>query len=322
MKSDYYILQRDASTIMQLQPKVDLCYIDPPFGLGKDFSMTESDGEVKEFSDQWNSYDDFIIWYADIIEKCYFALNKNGWLYCHNNHLSNALVLSKVSMLNKYYTNISWRRSHPHNNIKNGWGNITDSILVFRKGNPYFEVEYIPLDEKYAANSFKNKDDIGYFALGPITGEKSRPGHMFEFKGYNPTYGWRKKREDIETMHMKELIYYGENKPYKKIYQSESKGAPVQNFWNDIHPVTRREGRVYPTQKPINLLKRIIESSCPHGGIVLDPFCGSGTTLFAALQLGRKCITSDISEQAISMTWHKFDNMLDIANTTGEDIWQ
>ena len=58
-------------------------------------------------------------------------------------------------MMNKYYTNISWRRSHPHNNIKNGWGNITDSILVFRKGNPYFEVEYLPLDEKYVANSFQ-----------------------------------------------------------------------------------------------------------------------------------------------------------------------
>ena len=69
MKSDYYILHRDADTIMELQQKVDLCYIDPPFGLGKDFTMTEADGEVKEFSDQWNSYDDFIMWYADIIEK-------------------------------------------------------------------------------------------------------------------------------------------------------------------------------------------------------------------------------------------------------------
>ena len=144
---------------------------------------------------------------------------------------------------------------------------------------------------------------------------------MFEYKGYTPTYGWRKSRGEIIAMDTQGLIHFGENKPYKKIYAEESKGSPVQNFWNDIHPVTRREGRVYPTQKPINLLKRIIESSCPHGGIVFDPFCGSGTTLNAARELGRKCITSDISEQAISMTWHKFDNMIDKADTTGEDIW-
>ena len=62
-------------------------------------------------------------------------------------------------------TNISWKRSGPKNNIKNGWGNIVDSILVLRKGNPYFEVEYTSLDPVYAANSFQNKDAVGNYAL-------------------------------------------------------------------------------------------------------------------------------------------------------------
>lgn len=307
----------------QLQTGVDLIYIDPPFGLGRDFKMTEKDGGVKEFSDQWNSYDEFIDWYAGILNKCFESLKPNGWLYCHNNHLSNALVLSKISFLSKYYTNIAWRRSHPHNNIKNGWGNITDSILVFRKGSPYFEVEYTPLDAKYAEKCFTQQDDKGFYALAPITGEKSRPGHRFAYKGYSPEYGWRKKLEEIEKLDALGVIHFGNNKPYRKIYANESKGVPVQNFWNDIHPITRREGRIYPTQKPINLLKRIVRSSCPPGGIVFDPFCGGGTTLFATLECGedRKCITSDLSEDSCSLVTTKFNNMVTAADTQGNDVW-
>lgn len=323
MKSDFYVLNRDASDISNLKTKVDLIYIDPPFGLNRSFSMTETNGDVKEFSDHWNTFDDFVEWYSDIIDKCYGALNKDGWLYCHNNHISNALVLSKVSILNKYYTNISWRRSHPHNNVKNGWGNIVDSILVFKKGNPYFQVEYTPLDGKYSEQSFNNKDSKGYYALGPITGEKSRPGYMFEYKGYNPQFGWRKTKEEIALLDSNEQIHFGKNKPYKKIYSDQSKGVPVQNFWNDIHPISRREGRIYPTQKPVKLLERIVTSSCPPNGIVFDPFCGGGTTLSATMNCGegRKCITSDLSEDACEMVHKKFHTPLVPVDNDGVDIW-
>lgn len=321
MNHDYYVLKRDATDLQNLKVSPDLIYIDPPFGLNKMFSMTENDGEIKEFSDHWKSENEYIEWYAGIIENCFAKLNKNGWLYCHNNHISNALVLSKIKIRNQYYTNISWRRSHPHNNVKSGWGNIVDSILVFKKGSPYFKVEYSILDEKYEQNSFKNVDERGNYALGPITGEKSRIGYKFEYKGYNPVYGWRKKKDEIVAMDRDGLIHFGKNKPYKKIYSSESKGVPVQNFWNDIHPITRREGRIYPTQKPIALLKRIVATSCPPGGIVFDPFCGAGTTLSAVIQLGenRKCITSDLNEDALSQVCRKYP--LFSIDRDGKNIW-
>jgi DNA modification methylase len=147
-------------------------------------------------------------------------------------------------------------------------------------------VQYTQLDEKYRENSFNNQDEKGFYSLAPITGEKSRLGYVFEFNGMNPKYGWRKNKEDIERMHSEGLIHYGKNKPYKKTYLLESKGAPIQNIWSDIFPITRTEEnkREYPTQKPIKLLERIILSSCPNGGKVLDPFGGSGTTLFASLK--------------------------------------
>ena len=194
------ILHQPAEQLNNINQTFDLIYMDPPFGLQRDFVMLEEDGEEKGFSDTWESFDDYILWYADIINKSWGKLNKNGWMYLHNNFIGNALVLSKVNqeVLDAFYTNISWKRSGPKNNIKNGWGNIVDSIMVLRKGNPYFEVEYTDLDPKYEKNSFKNKDEKGFYALAKTTGEKSRPGRKFEYKGYNPTYGWRVS-EDILT---------------------------------------------------------------------------------------------------------------------------
>ena len=146
------ILEQPAESMVNINQTFDLVYMDPPFGLQRDFTMQEDDGSEKSFSDHWTSFDDYIDWYADIINKAWSKLNKDGWMYCHNNFIGNALVLSKVDrkVRDAFYTNISWKRSGPKNNIKNGWGNIVDSILVLRKGNPYFEVEYTSLDPVYA----------------------------------------------------------------------------------------------------------------------------------------------------------------------------
>ena len=176
------ILNKPVEEISAVDQTFDLIYMDPPFGLQRDFIMQEEDGREKGFSDTWSSFDDYIDWYAKVINNCWLKLNKDGWLYAHNNFIGNALVLSKVDrkIRDSFYTNISWKRSGPKNNIKNGWGNIVDSIVVFRKGSPYFDVEYTSLDPVYAANSFNNKDGVGYYALAKVTGEKSRPCARFE----------------------------------------------------------------------------------------------------------------------------------------------
>ena len=237
------ILQKPVEEIDSIDQTFDLVYMDPPFGLQRDFTMQEEDGQQKGFSDKWESFDDYTDWYADVINSCWSKLNKNGWMYAHNNFMGNALVMSKIDrkIRDSFYTNISWKRSGPKNNIKNGWGNIVDSILVFRKGSPYFEVEYTSLDPVYAANSFKNKDDVGYYALAKVTGEKSRPCARFEYKGYNPVYGFRITREKLEELDAQDLLHYGANNIYKKIYSHESKGVPVQNLWDDVYFISRSE---------------------------------------------------------------------------------
>tara|TARA_B100000123_G_C25717874_1_gene423016 strand:- start:321 stop:1292 length:972 start_codon:yes stop_codon:yes gene_type:complete len=299
------IKQQPAENIKDIEQDFDLIYMDPPFGLQRDFTMVEKDGETKGFSDQWDSFDDYIIWYANIVHSAWYKLKKNGWMYLHNNFIGNALLLSKVipEIRDSFYTNISWKRSGPKNNIKNGWGNIVDSIMVIKKGNPYFEVEYGSLDPVYEANSFKNKDEVGYYALAKVTGEKSRPCAKYEYKGYNPEYGFRIAKDKLKALDDQNLLHYGKNMLYKKIYSHESKGVPVQNFWDDVYFISRSEKnkRKYPTQKPIKLLERIIKSSCPEKGWVLDPFCGSGTTAIASFNLNRNCITTDVNPDAIKI---------------------
>lgn len=297
------ILQQTAERMNELEQTFDLIYMDPPFGLQRDFMMLESDGKEKGFSDTWSSFDEYIDWYSHIINESWKKLNKNGWIYLHNNFIGNALVLSKVhiEIRDAFYTNISWKRSGPKNNIKNGWGNIVDSIMVLRKGNPYFKVEYTDLDAKYERNSFKNFDSRGYYALAKVTGEKSRPCRVFDFKGYRPEYGFRISEEMLTELDSYNLLHYGKNTIYKKIYLEDNKGVPVQNLWDDVYYISRSESnkRKYPTQKPLKLLERIIVSSCPLDGWVFDPFCGSGTTAIASQLNNRNCITSDINKDAI-----------------------
>ena len=307
------ILNKPVEELNTVDQTFDLVYMDPPFGLQRDFTMQEEDGQEKGFSDNWSSFDDYIDWYAEVINNSFAKLNKNGWMYAHNNFIGNALVLSKVNpkVRDAFYTNISWKRSGPKNNLKNGWGNIVDSIIVLQKGKPYFEVEYTSLDPVYAENSFKNKDEVGYYALAKVTGEKSRPSARFEYKGYNPQYGFRVTKEKLESMDAQGLLHYGSNNIYKKIYSHESKGVPVQNLWDDVYFISRSESnkRKYPTQKPLKLLERIIKSSCPVNGWVLDPFCGSGTTAIAAFGLDRNCTTLDTNPDAIRIAQETVDEL-------------
>jgi hypothetical protein len=89
----------------------------------------------------------------------------------------------------------------------------------------------------------------------------------------------------------------------KKLYLDESRGAPVQDEWDDVPSLqgTNAERLGYPTQKPVALLKRIIEASSNPGDVVLDPFCGCGTAIDAAQELGRTWVGIDVTHLAINL---------------------
>ena len=307
MNTTFDIIHSEWNSFKDDNIEYDLIYLDPPFFTQTSYTMSDGKSSIG-FEDRWKNLDEYMEWFLDVFETSYNSLSSSGVIYSHNNFKMNSFLLSALpkKISNNFVTNISWLRSHPHNNIKKSWGNIVDSIMMISKTKDfYFKVLYGNLDNKYSKNSFTNKDSVGNYSLTPITGEKSRIGYDFEYNNVRPKFGWRYKEDKIKKLHDENLIHWGKNKPYKKLYLHESKGRPIQNFWDDIHPITRTElnKRNYPTQKPIKLLDRIIESSCPKGGKVLDPFGGSGTTLISSLenQIPSYVKIIDINEDAINL---------------------
>jgi hypothetical protein len=99
------------------------------------------------------------------------------------------------------------------------------------------------------------------------------------------------------------LVYSSRGMPRLKLYLDEMPGTPCDDVWTDIFPINSQasERLGYPTQKPVALLERIIKASSNPGHLVLDPFCGCGTTIDAAEKHSRKWIGIDITQLATSL---------------------
>ncbi|MBI2665175.1 site-specific DNA-methyltransferase [Candidatus Woesearchaeota archaeon] len=142
------------------------------------------------------------------------------------------------------------------------------------------------------------------FALIPIINmNKNRPNLKYEFLGR--TEVWACKKETMLELHSKGLIVQTEHgaMPQKKQYFDEMEGVKVNTIWDDIYPVNSqaKQRTGYPTQKPEELLDRIIKTSSNEGSIIADFFCGSGTTLRAGEKNNRRWVGSDLSKTAIQV---------------------
>ena len=124
-----------------------------------------------------------------------------------------------------------------------------------------------------------------------------------------PGKHWQYPPETLDKLDANGEIYWSANgNPRRKVYLDNSKGIPVQDIWLDFLDVNNQNTLItgYPTEKNIDMLKRIIETSSNKGDLVLDCFAGSGTTLAAAEQLGRQWIGVDIGEEAIATIQRRF----------------
>jgi len=133
-------------------------------------------------------------------------------------------------------------------------------------------------------------------------------GQLYEWKGIRPPSSrcWAKTKENMDELEAKGRIHWPKKKggmPRLKLYPEDLPGVPIQDIWTDIRTMHNLsvERLGYPTQKPLDLLERIIESSSNPGDTVLDPFCGCGTTIHAAQKLGRQWIGIDITYLAINL---------------------
>lgn len=235
------------------------------------------------------------------------VLKPTGAIYLHCDASAShylKVLLDGIFSPQAFRNEIVWQRSAPKGHASSRFPSAHDVILAYTNGkNATWNPLHLPHSEDYIRSHYSRiEPESGrHFMLDNcLNPNPDRPNLTYEWNGL--TRVWRWTRERMERNHREgRLVYSPSGMPRYKRYLDEMPGIPITDTWTDIPPINSqaRERIGYPTQKPLALLERIIKSSSNRGDVVLDPFCGCGTTIHAAEELGRKWIGIDVSIHAI-----------------------
>ncbi|PNE11678.1 MAG: site-specific DNA-methyltransferase [Beijerinckiaceae bacterium] len=234
------------------------------------------------------------------------TLKSNGTLYLHCDSTAShylKILMDAIFGVESYRNELFWKRSNPKSHISTNFPICTDTILRYSKADRVtYHQPYGDHDPEYVAKAYKYDDENGVYRLLPLLNPNDkRPNLTYEFLGVTRVWRWTKDR--MQQAYESGLVVQlkpGAVPQYKK-YLEDSKGRTITNCWTDIPQAAGNEALGYPTQKPVALLKRIISASSNPGDVVLDPFCGCGTTIEAAEQLDRQWIGIDVTHYAVTL---------------------
>ena len=258
----------------------------------------------------------YIVYMTQRIIEMHRILKHTGSFYLHcDSTASHYLkhILDYVFGKDNFRNEIIWQRNDGAKGSQykaKKFGANTDTIFFYTNGNEYFFKNTVAISKKDELRKFNKVDENGkkYNTATPLFRSKTmgdRPNLCYEWRGFtNPhASGWRLSKERLEEEYQRgNIVITEDGKIERRKYFDDYEGEPIDNNWTDISRMLNdEEATGYRTQKPLTLLVRIIEASCPVGGIVLDPFCGCATTCVAAQQLERKWIGIDIEKQAVNL---------------------
>ncbi|MEW6223206.1 MAG: DNA methyltransferase [Chloroflexota bacterium] len=257
------------------------------------------------------------------------ALKLTGSLYLHCDPTAAhylKLLLDAVFGPEQFLSEVIWKRTGTHSSAKR-WGPVHDTLLMYAKkrGQQTWNRPHVPLGEEHRRRHYSQKDAEGrVYTHGELTAPGIRHGQSGAvWRGFDVTAigrHWSTTVERLDEMDAEGRIYFPKDNGWPRVirYEEDSKGRAVGDVWEDIPPINMqaRERLGYPTQKPIRLLERLIEASSNPGDLVLDPFCGCGTAIDAAQDLGRRWVGIDITHLSIGLIKHRLlRHDLDIAKT-------
>ena len=265
------------------------------------------------------------------------VLKPTGSLYLHCDPTAShylKLLLDAVFGKDKFRNEIIWKRTSAQSAAKR-WGEIHDCILFYSKCDTYrWNDVLVPHSEEYSARYRNEEGDGRKWADDNLTGPGVRHGDSgASWRGFNPTskgLHWKINLKTVESLIGAEaatklsttekldlldqhgFIHWprarsGKGAGFPRFKRFLSEGGTLQDVINDIPPINSQaaERLGYPTQKPLALLERIIAASSQPGDLVLDPFCGCGTTVDAAQRLDRRWVGIDITQLATSLIKHR-----------------
>jgi len=264
----------------------------------------------------------YLVMMAIRLVELHGVLKPTGSIYLHCDPTANhyiKMLMDSVFDPRNFRNEIIWQRTPAKALTSRQLPNNHDVIFCYQKSDnatwnademfqPY---DLSNLDEK-TARKYCHRDSGGRFYRldNLINPNPNRPHLTYEFLGVTKVWRWTKER--MQAAYEGGLIVQSKPGavPQLKRYLDEQRGKPFGDVWTDIPPINSQaqERLGYPTQKPEALLERIIKASSNEGDLVLDPFCGCGTTITVAEKLKRKWIGIDITHLAISLMKHRLKN--------------
>jgi len=241
------------------------------------------------------------------------VLKAEGSLYLHCDPTAShylKIMLDGLFGPTSFRNEIIWKRTTSHGSAKK-YAPVHDVILYYSKGSlPTWNAPFTDYEPAYLDKYYKYDDGDGRLywrnsltAAGTRTGSSGQPWHGIDVAATGQH--WKFTRENLDELEASGRIYWPPKGGFPQIkrYRDELKGLPVSDIWTDIDRINQvaAERLGYPTQKPLALLERIINASSNEGDVVLDPFCGCGTTVDAAQRLGRQWVGIDVTYIAIDL---------------------
>jgi DNA modification methylase len=243
------------------------------------------------------------------------VLKPTGSLYLHCDPTASrylGMLLDGIFGPRNFQNEIVWKRTSARSD-SHRWNHIHDTILFYSKSADFtWTPQYTPYDEAYTAKFYQHVEpetgrryaSDNLTAAGTREGSSGKPWHGINVK--RKGIHWKYTIAGLEELDQEGRIVWPEKKggvPRYKRYLDEMPGLAVQSLITDIPPLSAQSAEKlgYPTQKPVALLERIIAVSSTPGDMVLDPFCGCGTTIHAAQKLGRHWIGIDVTYLAINL---------------------
>jgi site-specific DNA-methyltransferase (adenine-specific) len=250
-----------------------LAYLDPPFGIGSSFGARVGSGSRARgplaYEDRWPSLDAYLAWLEPRVAAARDCLSEEGTLWLHLDHRAvheAKTVCDRVFGRSAFLGEIVWLLGNGARGVRRGPAVTHQTLLLYAAGARFVWNSRDPrLREPFAPTSLS-----------------------MHFRHIDPKGRLYRER----TIAGRTYRYYADE------------GRALGSVWTDCPSMTAntplyRESTGYPTQKPLALLERIVRASSRKGGVVVDPFCGSGTALVAAARLGRSFVGVDVGDLAI-----------------------
>lgn len=283
----------------KVKGQVKLIYIDPPFATESDFSGSEGQ---KAYTDKAKDAE-FVEFIRRRLIVAREILARDGSIYIHLDQKKShyiKTILDEIFGEGNFRNEIVWKRTSAHSD-SGKLGINCEFIFYYTNSEEYIWNQHYEYYSEKHLKRFRNQDEDGrLWTDGPITAKGLKgSGYTYEYKGIKGY--WRCPLSTMKKLDAENRLHFTSKGGIRvKKYLDELKGIPLQSLWDTINPINSqsRERVSYPTQKPEELIERIIKLSTNENDLVLDFFGGSGTVASTAEKLKRKWITCDIGKFA------------------------